>query len=100
MVGGPGPAGESLTGQLTQMLGRTVIDKTGLTGSFTVQLKWVAETATAVDGASPGSSGSDTGLDGPSIFTAVQEQLGLKLQSAKGPVAMTVIDRVERPSEN
>jgi uncharacterized protein (TIGR03435 family) len=66
---------------------REVIDKTGLTGSADITLKWSDDVA------------AETG--GPnviSIFTAVEEQLGLKLQSSKGPVNTLVIDHVEMPS--
>jgi uncharacterized protein (TIGR03435 family) len=69
-------------------LGRTVIDRTGLTGTFDLHLKW------AVD------SGIKDDPTDPSIFTALQEQLGLKLESAKGPVEVLVIDHVEKPSAN
>jgi uncharacterized protein (TIGR03435 family) len=71
---------------LGQRLERTVIDNTGLTGEYDLQLEWVADQA------------ADSSL--PSIFTALQEQLGLKLEAAKGPVEVIVIDHVERPSEN
>jgi uncharacterized protein (TIGR03435 family) len=76
-------------------LGRTVIDRTALTGTFDVHLKWTAE-------ASAGAAGPGTADDpaGPSLFTALQEQLGLKLESAKGPVEVLVIDHVEKPSAN
>ena len=67
-------------------LDRTVLDKTGLTGSYDVKLDW-----------SPDLS-EDTGS--ASIFTALQDQLGLKLESGKGPVEMIVIDNLERPTEN
>jgi len=77
----------------SQMLGRMVVDKTGLTGeydaSLTFDLDSVANSASPTDPS-----------DLPSIFTAVQEQLGLKLESAKGPVDVLVIDRAEKPSEN
>jgi uncharacterized protein (TIGR03435 family) len=68
-------------------LRRTVLDKTGLTGAFDVQLKWVLD---APDGGDPGLS----------IFTAIQEQLGLKLESGRGAVDVLVIDHVEKPSAN
>jgi uncharacterized protein (TIGR03435 family) len=67
---------------------RTVVDKTGIAGQFRFQLTFVPdETAPA-------------GADGPSIFTALQEQLGLKLDPAKGPVEVLVIDHAEKPAEN
>jgi uncharacterized protein (TIGR03435 family) len=64
---------------------RVVIDRTGLTGNFDFQLKYTPARL------------STTG-DSPSIFTALQEQLGLKLESARGPVEFLVIDRAERPT--
>jgi uncharacterized protein (TIGR03435 family) len=68
------------------MLGRKVIDKTGLEGNFEIDLHWTPEDK------------PDDG--GPSVFTAIQEQLGLRLQASKGPVEVLVIDRAEKPSEN
>jgi len=67
-------------------IGKVVIDKTGLTGHFDFELDWAAAQAE-----------SD---DHPGIFTALQEQLGLKLESARVPVEAVVIDRAEQPSEN
>ena len=75
-----------------------VIDKTGLTGKYDFHLEFVPETKT------PGVSGAgDPNAPpsvGPSIFEALQQQLGLRLELAKGPVDILVIDHVERPSEN
>jgi uncharacterized protein (TIGR03435 family) len=71
---------------LTGASGRPVLDRTGLTGGFDVDLKW---SQTLQDAA-----------DAVSIFTAVQEQLGLKLESATAPLEVAVVDRLERPSEN
>ncbi|MCU1323633.1 MAG: hypothetical protein JWM43_3282 [Acidobacteriaceae bacterium] len=80
--------------QLSRQLGRTVVDKTGLTGKYDLSLRWEPDSGLVTAEASrPDSSG-------PSIFTAVQEDLGLKLQSTKGPVRFVVIDRLERPSAN
>jgi uncharacterized protein (TIGR03435 family) len=75
-------------------LNRPVIDRTGLSGGFDLQLTWAAD-ATA---SAPGSGVDDPA--GLSIFTALKEQLGLKLEATKGPVEVLVIDHVERPSEN
>jgi bla regulator protein BlaR1 len=76
---------------LSEQLSRTIIDKTGLTGRYDIKLKWAADM----------SSAGDSSLEPlPSLFTALQDELGLKLQSAKGPVKILVIDHVERPSEN
>ena len=80
----------SLASTLSNQLHQTVIDRTGLGGRFDINLTWISPYA---PDASPESSAS-------SIFTAVREQLGLKLQSAKGPVEVLVVDRAEMPSEN
>jgi uncharacterized protein (TIGR03435 family) len=67
-------------------ISKLVVDRTELAGSFDFMLDW-----------SPAQAESD---DHPGIFTALQEQLGLKLESAKVPVDAVIIDRAERPSEN
>jgi uncharacterized protein (TIGR03435 family) len=77
-----------LAGILSGIVGREVNDKTGLTGLYDIELNWQWND-------DPGS-----GDTGPSIFTALQEQLGLKLEPAKAPVDVVVIDHLERPSEN
>jgi uncharacterized protein (TIGR03435 family) len=75
---------------LTFWVRRTVINKTGFTGTFDVDLKWNPDEAA-------GAPSPDTA---PSIFTAIQEQLGLKLERSKGPVEVLVIDSVSKPTEN
>jgi uncharacterized protein (TIGR03435 family) len=87
---------QSLASAAARDLGREVIDKTGIEGKFDVALNWTRDTA-ATSVAGPDSTSQDSG---PSIFTAIQEQLGLKLEPAKGPVRVLVIDHVEMPSEN
>jgi uncharacterized protein (TIGR03435 family) len=89
-------------GGLSNILGRPVIDKTGYTGTFDVQLTFSPE-GTAFAGGLPGMpAGVVPQVDNtlPSIFTVVQEQLGLKLESQKGPGQVLVIDYAEKPSEN
>jgi len=76
---------------LSQPAERSVVDKTGLTGKYDVKLEMMQQGPPAADG---------TPDPGPSIFTVVQEQLGLKLEPAKDEVETLVIDHVERPSEN
>jgi uncharacterized protein (TIGR03435 family) len=81
---------------LANRLDRPVIDKTGLAGLFDAHLEFARDSApTTLD--NPGAS-ADTAA--PSIFTAVQEQLGLKLTADRGPVEVLVIDHVEKLSEN
>ena len=84
---------EALTMALSQLLGRTVVDKTGITSEIDAHLTFAPDQA-----ANPELPASDTTM--PSIFTAIQEQLGLKLDSAKGPVDVLVVDHAERPAEN
>ena len=88
----------SLTYQLSGQLDRTVIDKTGLKGKYDLHLKWAPEQA-AMAGPDGGER-ADSNDTAPSIFTALQEQLGLKLQPVKGPVETLVVDRAEPPTEN
>jgi uncharacterized protein (TIGR03435 family) len=93
----------SLLPPLTQQLERTVLDKTGLKGTYDITLLWTPEDqAPMPNGAEGNRQGSGPAADssGASIFTAIQEQLGLKLESQKGQVEGLVIDHVERPSEN
>jgi uncharacterized protein (TIGR03435 family) len=87
----------NLSRSYNSVLGRNVIDKTGLNGTFDIHLKWVFD---PLNGQRSGSDATTPDLAGPSIFTALQEQLGLKLESAKGPVEVLVLDRIEKPSAN
>jgi len=78
--------------------GREVVDKTGLTGTYDISLKW---TPLQTGAAAGGGSGSPPSPDAPpDIFTAIQEQLGLRLEPTKGPVDVLVIDHIEQPSAN
>ncbi len=79
---------------LLPVLGRTVIDKTGITGRFDIRVEYSREGTQA----SVSEPTDPTGF--PSIFTALQEQLGLKLEPGKGPVESFVIDHIERPAGN
>jgi uncharacterized protein (TIGR03435 family) len=72
---------QSVADSITNMAGRPIVDKTGLAGYYAFTLDF-------------------GGNDGPSIFTAFQEQLGLKLEPARGPLDVVVIDHIERPTEN
>lgn len=74
---------------------RAVIDRTGLTGTFDVDLNWTPEIRTSADDASAAAP-----PDVPGVFTAVQEQLGLRLESRRGPVDVFVIAGATRPAEN
>jgi uncharacterized protein (TIGR03435 family) len=78
---------------------RTVVDRTGLKGNFDVDLTWMPDQMPAGP-PPPGVQLPPIDPNGPSIFTALQEQLGLKLESQTGPVDVLVIDHVERPTEN
>lgn len=89
-----------LVNQLSQQLGRSVTDKTGLTGRYDFTLKWTPDDLGVAAGQPAGPDAPTADPSGPSIFTAVQEDLGLKLQSAKGQVEILVIDHAERPDAN
>jgi bla regulator protein BlaR1 len=82
---------------LSMFVGRVVLDRTGLTGPFDIDLTWTPD---QMPQRPPGAPDLPVDPNGPSIFTALQEQLGLKLESQRGPVEMLVIDRAEHPAEN
>jgi uncharacterized protein (TIGR03435 family) len=71
------------------VLDRPVVDQTGLTAKYDFSLKWTPDAAQSDNADAP-----------PDLFTAFQQQLGLKLETIKTPVDVLVIDRVEKPSAN
>jgi bla regulator protein blaR1 len=79
-----------LTNFLSAEAGRAVVDKTSLTGNYDFTLDFVSSHGAA----------NSNGPSGPTIFEAVKDQLGMKLEPGKGPIELFVIDHVEKPSEN
>lgn len=110
-----GSTTEFLANALSHQVERRVVDKTGLTGSYDFQLTWAPEQgggdasekammrgpggSGAGPGGAPGGGARDPG-NGASVFTALQEQLGLKLEPQKATVDVVVIDHLEKPAEN
>jgi uncharacterized protein (TIGR03435 family) len=86
---------------LGMFAGRIVLDRTGLAGNYDINLTWTPDQMPrpAGDGPPPQINGVAVDPNGPSLFTAVQEQLGLKLDSQRGPVETLVVDRAEKPVE-
>jgi len=78
---------DSLAMNLSNTVGRTVVNQTGLAGAYDFTLEWAPE-------------GADASDPRPSIFTALEEQMGLKLKPARGPVDAIVVDAIKRPSQN
>ena len=105
---GGGVTMTQLANTLSQFAGRTVLDRTGLSGGYDYDLEFTVDPAMRGRGPggglppAPPAAGSDRVVDpaGVSIFTAVQEQLGLKLDSQRGPVPVLVIESVTQPTEN
>jgi len=89
-----------LASMLADLLGRPVEDRTGLDGTFDFTMEWTPD---SMNQASTGKGGQDAPAvdqNGPTLFTGLQESLGLKLETRKMPVEVMVIDRAERPSAN
>jgi len=84
---------------LTRALDRPVLDKTALTGAYDFTLEWMPDIASTPAPDSPNAVPLP-GIPGASLFTALQQQLGLKLEPGKSPIEIIVIDHVERPSGN
>jgi uncharacterized protein (TIGR03435 family) len=93
---GKGISMAELIRMLTSILGRTVIDKSGFTSSFDLNMEF------AIDDVLTGFPvpAATTAASAPTILTAIQEQAGLKLVPAKGPVAVLIIDSVSKPTPN
>jgi uncharacterized protein (TIGR03435 family) len=108
--GGIQPGHDQITGNAASMqpllhtlqllLGRPVVDRTGLTGNYDFTLRCAPTYAMRplINGQLQPLSADEEGL--PDVFTAVQEQLGLKLEAVKAPVQVLVVDHIERPTEN
>jgi uncharacterized protein (TIGR03435 family) len=105
---GPGPNGRGTSGRnvnmnyfaffLSRLLDRNVVDRTGLAKNYDLTLDFVRDNLPPrPDGAG---AGEPQRPEGPSIHTALREQLGLRLESAKGPVEFLVIEKAERPTAN
>jgi uncharacterized protein (TIGR03435 family) len=86
---------ETFTSALSPFVNRVVVDRTGRIGLFDFELKWTPDTLPRQP---PDAPPLNIDPNGPSIFTALQEQLGLRLESARGPVDVVVIDNVEHPT--
>jgi uncharacterized protein (TIGR03435 family) len=97
LVGRPVTA-DAIATILSRQLEHEVFNHTGLSGEYDFQLDFTPDSGPCRAAESP--NGSTDSPVRPSIYTAVQEQLGLKLESSRGPVELLVIDRVERPSAN
>ena len=82
---------EELASGLALMMGRNVLDQTGLAGKFDLEVEWTP---------APGSPGPAAPGVGPATVTAIEERLGLRLEPQIGPVEYLVIDRVERSTED
>ena len=93
-----------LRGALSNMRGRTGVDKTGLTGRYDYTLNWTPDEGMPPPVGQPGGAvpGGEAPADagGPTLFTALQEHLGLKLEAQKGKVDVIVIDHIDQPTEN
>jgi uncharacterized protein (TIGR03435 family) len=111
-----GPKGRKMTGKvsiarmadvLANLMDRPVIDMTGLSGTFDIELNWAPDASEPNrfmkelgPGPNPEPAHAESS-DNPSIFVALQEQLGLRLEAKKSPVEILVIDHIEKvPTEN
>lgn len=86
----------SLTPRLSRLLGRVVIDKTGLTGKFDVNIEWTPDETLAMQPANRGLVDSM----GATILTVFHQDLGLDFKAERGPVEILVVERAEKPSDN
>jgi uncharacterized protein (TIGR03435 family) len=97
-----GIAYRSLAWALSGPLRRAVIDKTGLAGTFDVHLRWSRDPEPPDNSAAPAAAADLVAVNpnAPALSTAIEEQLGLKLEAGRGPVEHLIVDHVEKPGEN
>ena len=99
-----GQSMQRLADTLSQQLGRPVRDETGINGAYDLTLTFMPDSAGRGMPVGPPPPGAPElppiDPNAPSLMTAVQEQLGLRLEAARGPMEMIVIDRVEQPTED
>ena len=100
LLRGAGVTIDRLIPMLSRLLGRTVVDKTELTGKFDISMEWTPDEFQLMQLPPDLPKPPSADPAGPSIFSALQEQLGLRLESQKGPVEIFVIDHAEKPSDN
>lgn len=101
LLAGSMPITRLATQVLPQLTGRVVIDRTGLTGNYDIDLKWTPTPGQLPPGPPPpGVEPPQIDPNGPSLETALQEQLGLKLDAERGPVEVLVIEKLVPPTEN
>jgi uncharacterized protein (TIGR03435 family) len=91
---------EALAGALSLPLNAIVVDRTGIEGKYDLSLQWTPDSSTMPRVSKSGDSLPLDATAGPSIFTALQEKLGLRLESQKVPVPVIVIEHANRPSAN
>ena len=89
-----------LASALSSQLSAIVVDKTGIEGRFDASFQWTPDQAMRLKSGDPAPAPPPDATPGPSIFTAIQEKLGLRLESRKVPTEVIVIDHAQRPSEN
>jgi uncharacterized protein (TIGR03435 family) len=82
------------------VLDRPVVDQTGIAGRYDFQLQWTPDQSQFISMGAKVPPPPDDPAAPPDLFTAIQQQMGLKLESVKAPVEAIVIDKVEKPSEN
>jgi uncharacterized protein (TIGR03435 family) len=101
-MSGRGVPVSRLTSQLSEIAGRVVFDRTGLTGPYDIDLEWAPSEAilAAVAALRPGDAPTRADPDRPSLFTALEEQLGLRLQPARGMVDVLMIESAELPADD
>ena len=89
---------ELLSNALSRLINRVVIDRTGLTGYYEVTLEFTPEPGSGLPAGALPPDFRPPPTDAPSLFTALREELGLRLEPDRGPVRVLVIDEIERPS--
>lgn len=104
-IAAQGGTTDFLSHALSRIVERTVVNRTGLAGIYDFSLNWTPDEGMRRDPAGrleggPARGEAPTDANGPTIFTALEEQLGLKLQSEKGKVDVIVIDHIDLPTEN